>query len=260
MWLAKDGLKKYANINTVLSEATAITISGNDQVAGAILSYTDGTTKSVTADGSGNYSIHVPAGWSGTVTPSKPGYTFGPVNKTYTNVLSSQTRQDYTAQVCSACADADATGVFRPGNGALYLKNSNITGYADVAINYGQAGDYPVVGDWDGNGTATIGIYRNGSFYLRNENTIGFADLVFPFGAPGDQPVAGDWDGDGVDTIGVYRNGIFFMRNSNDAGPVQMTFSLGMPGDVGIAGDWDGDGIDTTGVFRPTNGSLYLKN
>ncbi len=155
---------------------------------------------------------------------------------------------------------ANTAGVFRPSNGALYLKNSNTTGFADVAINYGVGGDYPIVGDWDGNGTATIGIYRNGKFYLRNENTIGFADLVFAFGAPGDQPVAGDWDGDGVDTIGVYRNGTFFLRNDNSSGAPSATFALGIPGDVGIAGDWNGDGMDTTGVFRPSNGALYLKN
>ena len=155
---------------------------------------------------------------------------------------------------------SDTTGVFRPGNGLLYLKNSNTTGFADIALNYGLPGDKPVVGDWDGDGTVTIGIYRNGSFYLRNANTLGFADTVFPFGAPGDQPVAGDWDGDGIDTIGVYRNGIFYLRNSNSTGAAEMSFSLGNPGDVGIAGDWDGDGKDTTGVFRPMNGALYLKN
>jgi photosystem II stability/assembly factor-like uncharacterized protein len=154
----------------------------------------------------------------------------------------------------------DTTGVFRPMNGALYLKNSNITGFADVQINYGLAGDYPVVGDWDGDGDATIGIYRNGSFYLRNSNTIGFADLVFAFGTPGDQPIAGDWNNDGLDTIGVFRNGTFLLRNTNDAGAPEMIFDLGNPGDVGIAGDWDGDGMDTTGVFRPSNGALYLKN
>lgn len=156
----------------------------------------------------------------------------------------------------------DTAGVFRPSNGLLYLKNSNNTGFADVAINYGLSGDYPVVGDWDGNGTITIGIYRNGIFYLRNSNTIGFADIVFPFGAPGDQPIAGDWDNDGVDTIGVYRTAIgqFLLRNSNSAGDAQMSFYLGNVGDVGIAGDWDGDGKDTTGVFRPSNGVIFLKN
>ena len=156
----------------------------------------------------------------------------------------------------------DTAGVFRPSNGLLYLKNTNSTGVADVAINYGTQGDYPVVGDWDGNGTDTIGVYRDGSFYLRNSNTVGFADIVFVFGEPGDQPIAGDWDGNGTDTIGVYRSstGEFFLRNSNTAGAPDSTFSLGNPGDVGIAGDWNGDGLATTGVFRPSNGALYLKN
>jgi len=115
---------------------------------------------------------------------------------------------------------ADTTGVFRPSNGLLYLKNKNDTGFADIAINYGIPGDYPVVGDWDGDGTATIGIYRGGKFYLRNSNTLGFADLVFAFGQVGDQPIAGDWDGDGDDTIGIYRpsTGQFLLRNSNTEG------------------------------------------
>jgi len=160
----------------------------------------------------------------------------------------------------STTLDAVTTGVFRPSNGLLYLKNSNTTGIADVAINYGQGGDYPITGDWNGDGVDTIGIYRNGYFYLRNSNTIGFADIVFPFGAPGNQPVAGDWDGDGIDTIGVYHNGVFYLRNSNTPGPADIIFSLGVAGNVGIAGDWDGDGITTTGVFRPSNGALYLKN
>jgi hypothetical protein len=157
---------------------------------------------------------------------------------------------------------ADTTGVFRPSNGLLYLKNKNDTGFADLALNYGLPGDYPVVGDWDGDGTATIGVYRKGYFYLRNANTLGFADVVFPFGQPGDQPIAGDWNGDGVDTIGVYRTatGQFLLRNSNTEGGAEMSFYLGNVGDVGVAGDWDGDGKDTTGVFRPSNGVIFLKN
>lgn len=156
----------------------------------------------------------------------------------------------------------DTTGVFRPSNGALYLKNKNETGFADVQINYGLGGDFPVVGDWDGDGDVTIGIYRGGQFYLRNRNTIGFADIVFPFGTPGDQPIAGDWNGDGVDTVGVYRSatGQFFLRNSNTPGSPDLAFALGIPGDIGIAGDWNGDDIVTTGVFRPSNGALFLKN
>ncbi|HYP25476.1 MAG TPA: matrixin family metalloprotease [Blastocatellia bacterium] len=156
--------------------------------------------------------------------------------------------------------NASTTGVFRPTNGSLFLKNSNSTGFADLLLTYGIAGDYPVAGDWNGDGVDTIGVYRNGSFFLRNSNTNGVADMVIAFGTPGDQPVVGDWNGDGIDTIGVYRNGTFMLRNSNTAGQAEIVITLGVPGDVGIAGDWNGDGVDTIGVFRPSNGALYLKN
>ena len=195
---------------------------------------------------------------SATPTPSKsPTATSTPSSTPTATATATPSR---TPTLAPNERGGDTTGVFRPSNGALYLKHKNESGFADVQINYGIGGDYPVVGDWDGDGDVTIGVYRNGYFYLRSSNTIGFADKVFPFGMPGDQPIAGDWDGDGVDTIGVYRNGTFMLRNSNDAGAPQMIFGLGVPGDVGIAGDWDGDGKDSTGVFRPSNGALYLKN
>ena len=156
----------------------------------------------------------------------------------------------------------DSVGVFRPSNGVIFLKNRNITGYADLDLHYGIGGDHPVVGDWDGNGTDTVGVYRGNTFYLRNSNMIGYADFFFNFGVPGDQPIAGDWDGDGIDTIGVYRSSTFtfYLRNSNVAGDADMIFRLGIPGDVAITGDWTGKGYDTVGVFRPSNGVIYLKN
>ena len=81
----------YSVPATVSINVTAYTISGNAGVAGATLSYTDGTPKTVTADGSGAYSFQVPIDWSGTVTPSKAGYTFSPASMSYTNVQADQT-------------------------------------------------------------------------------------------------------------------------------------------------------------------------
>ena len=236
------------------------TITGNAGVGGATLVYVNGSQLFVTSDAGGSYSITVPLGWSGTVTPYRLGYSFSPTSKSYTNVQANTTGQNYSASTCASCYDKDTVGVFRPSNGLLYLKNLNVTGYADVAINYGLPGDYPVTGDWDGNGTATIGVYRNGTFYLRNSNTVGNADIVFSFGLAGDQPVAGDWDGDGKDTVGIFRKGVFYLTNStNGTGPV-ISFSLGVSGDVAIAGDWTHKGYDSVGVFRPSNGNIYLKN
>jgi hypothetical protein len=72
-------------------------ISGNAGVAGASLSYFDGTAKTAFADDSGNYTINVPPGWSGTVTPSKPSYIFLPPSMTYSNVQGAYSEQNYTA-------------------------------------------------------------------------------------------------------------------------------------------------------------------
>ncbi|GAG25712.1 unnamed protein product, partial [marine sediment metagenome] len=44
----------------------------------------------------GTYSATVDYDWSGTVTPTKAGYTFAPANRVYSNVTSDQTSQDYT--------------------------------------------------------------------------------------------------------------------------------------------------------------------
>ena len=83
------------------------TISGNTGEAGVTLSYRNGVT--ATSDGSGNYVITVPYGWSGMVTPYKSDYTFTPINRSYSNVQSNQTSQNYTAQACVGCADIDVT-------------------------------------------------------------------------------------------------------------------------------------------------------
>ncbi len=86
----------------------AYTISGNAGLAGATLSYTDGTPKTVISDSSGNYSIAVPAGWSGTVTPSSTGYTFSPTSRTYSNLSANQTAQNYTAAYLSFTISGNA--------------------------------------------------------------------------------------------------------------------------------------------------------
>ncbi|KKK60751.1 hypothetical protein LCGC14_3021230, partial [marine sediment metagenome] len=46
-------------------------------------------------DANGNYSAEMPAGWPGTVTPTKAGYTFSPSSRSYDNVISNQAGQDY---------------------------------------------------------------------------------------------------------------------------------------------------------------------
>ena len=129
---------------------------------------------------------------------------------------------------------------------------------AEVAFSYGAPGDVPVVCDWNGDGTATPGIFRNGTWFVRNSNTSGAADVSFSFGDPGDIPVCGDWNGDGVDTVGVFRGGTWFLRNSNTTGSADVSFGFGDPTDVPVTGDWNGDGVDTVGIDR--NAVFFLRN
>lgn len=189
----------------------------------------------------------------------------GPPNVFFLRVyLADDTRNTYqmTLNVAGGAAPppADTVACFRPTDGFVYQRFSNTPGFADNSFFYGQAGDRPIAGDWDGDGVDTVGIFRNGVFFLKNSNTPGFADLSFAYGAPGDIPLAGDWDGNGVDTIGVYRNGAFFLRNSNSAGSPDIVVNYGNVGDVPLVGDWDGNRTTTVGCFRPSNGFCYIRN
>ncbi len=128
-------------------------------------------------------------------------------------------------------------------------------------IYFGVPGDRPLLCDWNGDGTDTVGLYRqsDGYLYLRNSNTTGFADLSIYYGIREDVPLCGDWNGDGVDSIGIYRPSEqrFYLRNSNTQGFADISTLYGNDGDVPYAGDWNGDGRDEIAVHRPSNGVFY---
>lgn len=180
--------------------------------------------------------------------------------------------------------------VVRPGPGgraAWYVQDSLGGGDAFRGFHYGRLdrGDRPLMGDWDGDGVRTPGVWRAGAaeFHLRNDLSGGAADVVFRYGkryvTPGqnvtprvvsDSPIVGDWDGDGVETVGVARFiarcGVsggdvigctgpqrihWHLRNSNTAGPADMDFHYGEGFAQPVVGDWDGDGTTTIGVTLP---------
>ena len=63
-----------------------------------------------------------------------------------------------------------------------------------ASYRWGRAGDIPVVGDWDGDGTWTPGLLRSGTrWYLKDSFTGGAASIGLAKQTPG-TPVVGDWD------------------------------------------------------------------
>ena len=168
----------------------------------------------------------------------------------------------------SAVAEPEGSfGAVDERTGIWYLYDASNT--ETTSFYYGDPGDYPIMGDWDGDGVDTPGLYRqsDGYVYLRNKNTQGNADIKFFFGNPGDVPIAGDFNDDGFDTVSIYRpsNQTFYIINElgeNDGGlgAAEFSYVFGDPGDKPFVGDFDGDGMDTIGLHRESTGLVYYLN
>lgn len=148
----------------------------------------------------------------------------------------------------------DTIGLFDPATANFHLKNSFTGGSADAFFTFGTGASpgvwNPIVGDWNGDGVDTIGLYRrtDSTFHLRNSLTGGSADTFFAFGSAGSNwiPIAGDWDANGVDTIGLYDPTLsdFHLKNSFAGGPADRKFQYGptnaSPAWRPLIGDWNG--------------------
>ncbi len=160
-----------------------------------------------------------------------------------------------------APATPDSVLLVEP-NGCWHLP---LEGLADYTFAYGNPGDVPLMGDWDGDGLDTPGMYRpsNGFVYLSNtlppNGGVGVADpeLTFFFGLAGDKVFVGDWDGDGTDTLGISRQGRIFLANVNATVTAEQEFWFGEPDDLPYGGDPDADGTDGIILYRPSTGFVY---
>jgi hypothetical protein len=166
------------------------------------------------------------------------------------------------------CDGIDTPGMYRRSDGYVYLRNSNTQGVADVRFFFGNPGDLPLAGDFNGNGCDTVSIWRPSEAHVfvinelgTDDGGLGSAEYDYFFGNPGDKPFVGDFDGDGIDTIGLHREstGFVYFRNSHSSGPADQEFFFGDPGDLLFTGDWNGDGKETVAAYRPSNGIVYLK-
>jgi hypothetical protein len=147
----------------------------------------------------------------------------------------------------------DTLSIYRPSEARFYImnelgENEGGLGAADFSFLFGNQGDKPVVGDWDGDGIDEIGLHREttGFFYYRNTLTTGVADGQFFFGDPGDRFVAGDWGVvDSVDTPAMFRpsNNTFYFRHTLTEGNADSQFVWTGAGSswLPVAGDFTTD-------------------
>jgi chitobiase/beta-hexosaminidase-like protein len=136
----------------------AYSIAGNAGIAGATVSYTGTASGSVTADGSGNYTIPSLANGSYTITPSLAGYSFSPTSANETVSGSNITGVNFTATHLTV-----ATSTFSPAAGT-YLKTQTVTisntnsGAGGFAQYYTTDGSTPTTGSTLYSGPITVSV------------------------------------------------------------------------------------------------------
>jgi len=129
----------------------------------------------------------------------------------------------------------------------------------DHVFRYGSEADRAVVGDWNGDGSKKIGVYRNGTWYIdyNGNGKWDAGDIEAKTNAqPDDIPIVGDFTGEGIDRIGFYTpstgrvtvdtNGNFQLDSSD------LVFYLeGYDVDAyPVVGDFNGDGIDQIALVK----------
>lgn len=124
------------------------------------------------------------------------------------------------------------------------------------ARQWGQNGDFPTPGDFDGNGTNDFVVQRNAGggqarFWILMSTG---SSTSFVFGTPTDVIVPGDYDADGTTDIAVVRGvsgQIIWNVRASTAGASAVFWGLSVS-DFPTAGDYDGDGKTDIAVWRPS--------
>ncbi len=132
----------------------------------------------------------------------------------------------------------------------------DIVAMDDFIFGEPQAASYHQ-GDFDGDGSADLNIYRPTTnewfIFQTGTNTI----FQTTFGQLGDEPLNGDYDGDARGDLAVFRGstGEWFRQLSTGGFVVDV---LGTTGDRPVPGDYDRDGKTDLAVWRPTDGSYLV--
>jgi len=102
--------------------------SNNNGISDATLTFTDNNSSTnTTTDSSGYYVKILDSDWSGTVSPSKKGYSFTPQDRPYSNLVADQIDQDYIGNIYYYTISG-------------YIRDSNNNGIPDVILTFSNNG------------------------------------------------------------------------------------------------------------------------
>jgi spore coat protein A, manganese oxidase len=197
------------------------------------------------------------------------------VTTTATPVLSKE--YVYAGSRLVAVEDANANAappadlaVWRPSSGMWYVLGG-VAGSAQTGYGWGQQGDLPAPGDYDGDGKTDFSIVRpsttNGAgvWWIVKSSTNTYYSIAFGSICPPpttcDKIAQADYDGDGKTDPAVFRSsdGTWYIQPSGGSGGYYgVTF--GVATDIPAPADYDGDGKADIGVWRNSNTTFYSAN
>jgi hypothetical protein len=213
------------------AEAVCI-LSGSVTESGTGLSNVvlNGLPGNPVTEGSGNFEAVVSSGWSGVIAPAHSGYVFTPGLRQYSNIVSDQINQDFTAAANSSIFAVSGTV-------------TNVTGISGVVLNglagnvtTGETGFYygTVSGGWSGVAVPVLSGY---SFYpeFRQYTNVGADQESQDYTAEPDSSIltiSGSVTDSGLGLIGVVLNGLPGNVTTGPAGSYAAAVSSGWAGNA----------------------------
>jgi hypothetical protein len=165
-----------------------------------------------------------------------------------------------------AASSGKTIAVWRPSDGTWHVLN--LATQQTVIKQWGQQGDIPVSGDYDGDGTADFAVWRPSTGMWLIINSSNGTVTSQQWGQQGDIPVPFDYDGDGKTDIAVFRpsTGMWLVINSSNG--MVTSQQWGVSTDVPVPGNYKlgpcGPLFCTTvpafAVWRPSSGTWFTRN
>ena len=215
-------------------------------------------------------------GWFGKEIPKNTTSSWNPFSIAFTTPTPPQMSKEYvyagSRLLTVEDANADAVpptdlAVWRPSTGGWHIYNSENLGEEPTVV-WGQEGDTPILGDYDGDGKTDFSYYRSDEFGGNNEwhiqRSSDGTDYIVSFSLVGlDTPAVGDFDGDGKTDLAAWKSigtSHPWKIQYSSTGATITTASFGSGGDKPVPADYDGDGKADLAVWRSSNHTFYWKS